>query len=629
MIPKRMDELLREAIPKQTWENRLIRDGDKRYFEFSAMDVELLLALGIKVDRLGPRLVVCMWDETSEVEIGGCLVVDNLAMGKPSLGGIRMLGDITPTTVYNLARGMTLKNAAAGLPFGGGKAGICAQGDALSQDDREAVIRGFGRLIYRYRDIYNPGPDVGTSDADMKTIAIENGLDNVVSKPAEMGGNRIDQLGGAAWGVVLAIRDVLNRIDKLRKLPQFKDLETPEGEDLTVLIQGFGAVGAHTARLLDEVFAEAPPTIVGISDASGYVYCRDGLPGTQLFRMWEERFDKDRLVTRPFVKQWVAQDRWGERLTFSADPNGLLREDGFCLVPAAPIANYLGLEGDRGASITVDRIGRWQMIVEGANTYSPDPERKQIRHRMERAVYGERGVLIVTDYLVNSGGVILAAHERMIPTPPGLSLPERTLGDREAVDEWLDQHAEQFADLAERRREAAMNKLEAAIESNMTEFIDRLAADPHRLPWEAAEQISIARISSQEKFRTAKDVMESIKTVSPDASVPEAAKLLVGSNSDIIAVVDASERMVGVITDRDITRSIASDQCTDAKVEDIMTREVVSVTPSSTIIECVRKLESYQISAMPVIDGDRVDGMVSGDLLTARTLFRLLQAQAH
>lgn len=625
MIPKLMKELLTEALPKQTWEKRLIADGSKRYIEFSALDVEVLLSLGIKVDRLGPRLVSCMWDEESEIEIGGYLVVDNLAMGKPSLGGIRMLPTINPPAIYNLARGMTLKNAAAGLPYGGGKSGICADSRALPREDREEVIKGFGRLIYRYRDIYNPGPDVGTTDADMKTIAIENGLDNVVSKPAEMGGNRIDQLGGAAWGVVLAIKAVLERLERLRGLRQFKDLELPKGKDLTVLIQGFGAVGAHTARLLGEVFSDDPPSIVGVSDATGYLYCADGLPGDKLFQMWEQRYDEHRLVTKPFIKEWIEQEDWDRKLTFSLDCNGLLRESGFCLVPAAPIANYLGLEGDNTASITIDRIGRFRMIVEGANTYSPDPERKAIRHRMERAIYRKRGVLVVTDYLVNSGGVILAAHEHMIPTPSGLRVPDEALGNREVVDEWLEQHKEQFDALAEQRREAAMAKLREAIDHNMTEFIDRLAAEPHRMPWEAAEQISISRISSQEKYRTAKDVMGSIATVSPKNTVPEAAKVLIEYDGDIVAVVDDDKRLVGVVTDRDITRSVAADSCAESEVEAIMTRDVVHVTPSSSILECVRKLESFDISAMPVLDKDRVVGLVSGDLLAKRTLFRLLQ----
>jgi len=42
-------------------------------------------------------------------------------------------------------------------------------------------VREFARLIRRYRDIYLPGPDVGTNDDDMKTIAIENGLDGALS----------------------------------------------------------------------------------------------------------------------------------------------------------------------------------------------------------------------------------------------------------------------------------------------------------------------------------------------------------------------------------------------------------------------------------------------------------------
>ena len=91
MIPRRMNAFLRKRLPLQTFENRLIRDGDRRFLEFGILDVERLSRLGIQVDKLGPRLVVAMWDEGSPQEIGGYLVVDNLAMGQPSMGGIRML----------------------------------------------------------------------------------------------------------------------------------------------------------------------------------------------------------------------------------------------------------------------------------------------------------------------------------------------------------------------------------------------------------------------------------------------------------------------------------------------------------------------------------------------------------
>jgi glutamate dehydrogenase (NAD(P)+) len=200
MIPRQMDQFLHERVPENSWRNRLEAQGPLRYVEFRSTDLERLHRLGIGVDRLGPRLVVCLWDEESPIEAGGYLVVDNLAMGRPAMGGIRMLPDITPLTVFNLARGMTLKNAAADLPFGGGKAGIVAPDHTLSPAEHTEIVRRFARLLYRYRDIYLPGPDVGTDDADMKTIAVENGLDCAVSKPVDMGGNRIDQLGAAAGG---------------------------------------------------------------------------------------------------------------------------------------------------------------------------------------------------------------------------------------------------------------------------------------------------------------------------------------------------------------------------------------------------------------------------------------------
>ncbi|UCF28673.1 MAG: glutamate dehydrogenase, partial [Chloroflexota bacterium] len=116
MIPKQMEAFLNERLPQQTFDNRLIKDKGKCFLEFGVMDVERLGRLGIQVDNLGPRLVVAMWDEASPYQIGGYLVVDNLAMGQPSMGGIRMLPDVTPAAIYNLARGMTLKNAAADLP---------------------------------------------------------------------------------------------------------------------------------------------------------------------------------------------------------------------------------------------------------------------------------------------------------------------------------------------------------------------------------------------------------------------------------------------------------------------------------------------------------------------------------
>ncbi|MBM2843428.1 MAG: gdhA2, partial [Anaerolineales bacterium] len=144
MIPKAMEAFLRDHLPERTWKRRLRREGSLASIEFGPLDIERLLRLGITVDALGPFLVACLWDEESPLEIGGFLVVDNLAMGRPSMGGIRMLPDLTPAAIHNLARGMTLKNAAAQLPFGGWKSGIVAS-PRLTAEEHRAVVTGFAR----------------------------------------------------------------------------------------------------------------------------------------------------------------------------------------------------------------------------------------------------------------------------------------------------------------------------------------------------------------------------------------------------------------------------------------------------------------------------------------------------
>jgi len=618
MIPKCMLAYLRERLPESTWDTRLVRRGDGAFLEFDATARDRLSRLGIAVDHLGPRLVVCMWDEASPAEIGGYLVVDNLAMGRPALGGIRLLPEVTAATIHNLARGMTLKNAAANLPYGGGKAGIVAEPALFSLQHTE-VVRGFARLLSHYRDLYLPGPDVGTNDADMKTIAIENGLESVVSKPADMGGNRIDQLGAAAGGLIIALHALLQEMPRLRVLPQCRDLRVPALEGVTIIIQGFGAVGAHAAHMVHQRLPGAK--VIGISDAMGYLYDVGGLPVEELFRLWQAQG----VVTQPYFLTQLSGRVASTK--YATQPDDLLREDAFCLIPAAPIANYLDTDSASRPSVTVDRMGRWTLSVEGANTYSPDPVRKAARARLERAVYRQRGVLIATDYLVNSGGVIFAAQEQLIPTPEHLRVPDTMRGDRAAIDRWLAQHAEAFATLAEQRRQAAEIYRDTVIRHNMRELIDLLIADADLLPCEAAERISVGRITARERGRTAADLMEPIPTMPRTASIHEAAAALVEAGRAILAVVTLQGALAGVVTRWDITRAIARSLSDKEPLERIMTREVIVAAPGDSILEVVRKLEHHDISAMPVVEHGAVLGMVSADLLAQRSLLRLLQSQ--
>ncbi|MFX1311050.1 MAG: Glu/Leu/Phe/Val dehydrogenase dimerization domain-containing protein, partial [Promethearchaeota archaeon] len=609
MIPKKMEKFLKKHLSETILKTRLKKDKGNCYLEFRHKEEVLLSRIGIVVDKLGPDLVVCIWNEESPIEIGGYLVVDNLSMGQPSMGGIRMLPDITPSDIYNLARGMTLKNAAANLPYGGGKAGIVAERE-ISDEKHKEIVRGFAKLLYRYKEIYIPGPDVGTNDTDMRLIAIENGIDSAVSKTADMGGNRIDELGAAAGGVVTALQTLLEIMPRLRVLPQFANLTIPKLERLTILIQGFGAVGAHAARILKERIPLIK--IIGISDLEGYLYNDSGLSVKKLFNLWKDKG----LVTNVYFQNEILPRGYKHPTKFSTNPNNLLLENAFCLIPAAPVFNYLGVWPSENPSMLVERMGNLSVIVEGANTYSPDPNRKAARIRMEQIVYREKGVMIANDYLVNSGGVIYAAQEHLIKTPPHLQIPQKYLGNHQAVDQWLSDHAQEFAELSKSRLIAGEDYRKDVISHNMIELVDLLAKNPDILPSVAAEQISLQRLTSREREKTAKDIMIPIPTIDVNKNIQEAASLIINENSGIIAVI-SDGKLVGVITDWDITKA-AAEGILNVKLDKIMTKNVITASPNLTVLDIVRELEQYQISAMPIVEEGKVLGKVSSDLIAQR-----------
>jgi glutamate dehydrogenase (NAD(P)+) len=435
-----------------------------------------------------------------------------------------------------------------------------------------------------------------------------------------MGGNRIDQLGAAAGGIVIALHALLEEMPRLRVLPQFANLRVPTPSKLAVIIQGFGAVGAHAARMVRERLPGA--RVIGISDAVGCLYDAGGLPVDALFRLWQEHG----VVTRPYFLEQLLHN--GASTKYATQPDDLLREDAFCLIPAAPIANYLDTDPASRPAVTVDRMGRWTLTVEGANTYSPDPVRKAARARMERAVYRQRGVLIATDYLVNSGGVIFAAQEQLIKTPEHLHMPDTMRGDRAAVECWLAAHAEEFAALAEQRRQAAEAARETVMRHNMRELVDLLIADADMLPCEAAERISVRRIAARESDRTAADLMEPLPMIPCHASIRDAAMSLVEAGRSILAVITPQGELTGVMTRWDLTRAMAQGISDDQPLERIMTREVIAAAPGDSILTLVRKLEYHDISAMPVVERGTVCGMISADLLARRSLLRLLQSQS-
>jgi glutamate dehydrogenase (NAD(P)+) len=234
--------------------------------------------------------------------------------------------------------------------------------------------------------------------------------------------------------------------------------------------------------------------------------------------------------------------------------------------------------------------------------------------------------MIANDYLVNSGGVIYAAQEHLIPTPAHLQLPGELLGQTDKVDAWLKKHTAELAELSEERREAGVAYREGVIRRNMTELVDLLASDADLLPSKAAEQISLQRLAEKESRRTAGNIMEPMPTIGLDAGMQEAAELIVKSQRNIVGVLGTDDKLAGVVTTWDITRATAQGVC-DERVASIMTRDVVAAAPDFSILEIVRELEHHRISAMPVVADGAVLGMVTSDLLAQRYLLQLLRAR--
>jgi CBS domain-containing protein len=271
----------------------------------------------------------------------------------------------------------------------------------------------------------------------------------------------------------------------------------------------------------------------------------------------------------------------------------------------------------------VERMGKWSVIVEGANTYSPDPNRKAARIRMEQIVYREKGILIANDYLVNSGGVIYAAQEHIIKTPDHLQIPEEFLGNHKSVEQWLSEHSKEFVELSKKRLVAGEEYRKDVISHNMIELIDLLSHNPDLLPCEAAEKISIQRLTAKESERRAKDIMVPIPTIDVNSSIQQAASLMIEKNSGIIAVLSKG-KLSGVLTDWDITKCTAEGKQNET-IENIMTKNVISASPDFTVLEIIGHLEQYQISAMPVVKDGDVLGKVSSDLITQRYMLNYLQ----
>lgn len=190
------------------------------------------------VVRLGPQTLAEQMIRFDDREAGleGVIVIHSTALG-PGAGGCRLwtypaFADAAEDAT-RLARGMSYKNALAGLPFGGAKAVLRRPSGTF---DRKALFRAFGRAVANLGGCYVTAEDVGTSVADMTEVAsVTRYVAGLNAAPGRAGGDP------SPW----TVQGVFDAMAAAASLTLGSDL----GE-LRIAIQGVGSVGADLCRRL-------------------------------------------------------------------------------------------------------------------------------------------------------------------------------------------------------------------------------------------------------------------------------------------------------------------------------------------------------------------------------------------
>ena len=296
------------------------------------------------------------------------LVRHNDILG-PAKGGIRMATDVTIDDVTGLSMDMSWKTSLIGVPFGGGKSGICTDPLSLSSSDKEVIVRSFTRGMMRQigPEIYVPAPDMGTSERDMgfisDCISYSHGISItdgcfVTGKPVVVGGI-LGRKEATGKGVVFSVLQACNKIGI-------------DIEKATVSIQGFGNVGSVAANEIVKKGAK----VVAVSDINGGIFNPEGIDISDLLAYSQskgtiEGFDGCKHISR----------------------EDILMVDCDIIIPAAT-----------GGQITEKNANsiKAKLIAEAAN--SPmTPEADEILDK--------KGIFVIPDILCNAGGVFVSYLE--------------------------------------------------------------------------------------------------------------------------------------------------------------------------------------------------------------------------
>jgi glutamate dehydrogenase (NAD(P)+) len=297
----------------------------------------------------------------------GYRIQHNGARG-PCKGGIRYHPEADHDEVFGLATIMTWKTALMDIPFGGAKGGVTVDPKKLSRLELERLTRRFTQrisiMLGPYRDV--PAPDVNTNPQVMAWILDEYSSRHgytpaaVTGKPVSLGGS-LGREEATGRGVMYVMTEYA------------RDFGIPL-RDSRVVIQGFGNVGSHLARLL---VAEAGAKVIAVSDVDGGIVNDQGL-------------DVPGLLAHVAAGRPVSA--WPGGSVITNDELWTLPCD-WC-VPAA-----------LGGVITRERNARsldCKVVVEAAN--APTTPTADL-------ILAERGIPVIPDFLANAGGVTVSYYE--------------------------------------------------------------------------------------------------------------------------------------------------------------------------------------------------------------------------
>lgn len=355
------------SVEKRTSSNVLLDTALKNFYaaaEEMGLEEGLIEILSRSERKTGVSIPVEMDDGTVKV-FDGYRVAHSSAVG-PSKGGVRFHPDVCLDECEALAFMMTWKCSLAGIPYGGGKGGVSCNPLELSQREKEKIARTFAAriepVVGAMTDV--PAPDVNTGGPEMvwfmDTISKMRGrLEPAIftGKPISLWGSK-GRTAATGLGVATCAMELLKVLGK-------------PIEGAKVAVQGFGNVGTFAAKVLTEAGAK----VIGISDITGTYFCADGI---DIPKAIEHVSNHPKKLLEGFDQDGVQKLALDEVLFLDVD----------VLLPCA-------LEGAINGQ-NVHKV-KASYIVEAANgPVTPEAD----------AVLEPKGVLIVPDFLANSGGVI-------------------------------------------------------------------------------------------------------------------------------------------------------------------------------------------------------------------------------